>query len=215
MDKDRYQTRAGVFHDKTGLVYGNLTVIKRDTTYSDSVKWECRCNCGNVVSVHAGNLQKGLTTSCGCYHKEACRNRLRTHGMTGSKEYAVWASMLSRCHNPNSQMYHYYGGNGIIVCDRWRNSFENFYADMGPSNGLTLDRIDPNGIYEPSNCRWASWIVQANNKTTTKMVNYKGETMPLKTFVAMFDIPYQTVLNRLNSGMSPEEAVSKRFLQKL
>lgn len=215
MHNTQYESRPGVFHDKTGLVYGRLTVIKRDTNYLKSVKWECKCECGNTTSVASNSLQNGLTTSCGCYHKEVIKNRLTTHGMTGSKEYVSWAAMINRCHNPNHEKYNNYGGSGITVCERWRNSFEDFYADMGPSNGLTIDRINVDGIYEPGNCRWASWTEQANNRSTTKMVNYKGESMPLKKFVSMFDIPYQTILNRLNSGMTAEEAVEKRFLQKL
>ncbi len=215
MSDDRYLTKPGVFHDKTGLVYGRLTVTGRDLSYKSSVKWNCLCACGNLVSVHSGSLQKGLTKSCGCLRHEIIKEKITTHGMTNSPEYRIWRAMLNRCYNSNYDHFADYGGRGIKVCDRWLNSFENFYADMGPSNGLTIERINGNEDYHPSNCKWATWVEQANNRRTTKMITYKGETMPLKTFVSMFDIPYQTILNRINSGMSAEEAVAKRFLQKV
>lgn len=215
MSHDHYLTKPGVFHDKTGLVYGRLTVLERDKNVTNGVNWKCLCVCGNMVSVNSGSLQRGLTKSCGCIHREVTREQKTTHGMTNSPEYRIWRAMLNRCYNPKFEHYADYGGRGIKVCERWLNSFENFYADMGPSNGLTIERINGDCDYDPSNCKWATWVEQANNRRTTRMVTYNGETMPLKTFTAMFDIPYQTILNRLNSGMSAEEAVAKRFLQKL
>jgi len=123
--------------------------------------------------------------------------------------------MLNRCNNPDADNYDAYGGRGIGVCSRWTNSFENFYSDMGNCNGKTLERIENDKGYSPGNCRWATRVEQANNRRTTRIIKYKDKDMSIKEFASLFDIPYQTILNRINSGMSPEEAVRKRFLQKL
>lgn len=201
-------------HDKTGLVYGRLKVICRDNERREGTYWICECQCGNRKSVHANSLTKGLTQSCGCFHKEVASVTHKTHGMTGTPEYRTWRAVINRCHNPQADNYMYYGARGVSVCDRWRNSFEAFYADMGPSNGLTIERIDNSRGYEPSNCRWANLKEQSKNRSSTKWVTYKGETISFVDFAAMFDIPYNTLRNRINAGMSPEDAVSKRWLQK-
>ena len=152
--------------DLIGRRFGRLEVLERITPVGDGrIKWLCRCDCGNVVGVCGSNLQTSTTASCGCLRIEITKNRSTTHGDKGSKEYASWSNMLTRCYNPNSTQYKWYGGRGIKVCDRWRNSYENFLEDMGRCpEGLTLDRIGVNGNYSSENCRWASWEVQANNK---------------------------------------------------
>ncbi len=214
MEPNRYLSKPGVFHDKTGLVYGRLTVIGREPN-SKEVVWNCSCICGNVVKVRAASLQGGLTTSCGCYHKEVATETKTTHGMSNSPEYRIWRAMLNRCNNPNADNYHAYGGRGITVCSRWTNSFENFYSDMGNCGGNTLERIENDKGYSPDNCRWASRLEQANNRRSTRKLIYNGNEMSIKQFSQMFDIPYQTILNRINSGMTPAQAVAKRFIQKL
>jgi hypothetical protein len=149
--------------DLTGQKFGKLTVTKlHDTrTPSGKVLWECVCDCGNTTTVLSFELVNGGTQSCGCLKI----GRL-IHGMSLSIEYKIWQGMKDRCYNPNSKDYHNYGARGIVVCDRWLNSFEAFYKDMGdrPHANLTLDRIDTNGNYEPSNCRWVTRDVQAYNR---------------------------------------------------
>lgn len=154
--------------DMAGKVVGRLTVLRYDRTEAGKVVfWLCQCECGEVVSVRGASLRFGHTNSCGCLAREATGNAARKHGRSKTKTYAVWKTMRQRCSNPNDANYHYYGGRGVSVCGRWE-SFEAFIADMGEApKGLTLDRIDPNGNYEPGNCRWATWAVQRHNRRDT------------------------------------------------
>jgi hypothetical protein len=149
--------------DLTGQTFGRLTVIGLAQRHdAKNAYWLCQCACGNPEQkeVQGGSLRGGRVLSCGCFHREI----VTTHGMETTKVYDVWASMKARCQNPKHAAWVDYGGRGISVCARWQ-SFENFFADMGePPPGLTLDRINNDGNYEPNNCRWADWATQNNNK---------------------------------------------------
>jgi hypothetical protein len=165
----------GKFVDMAGQHYGNLTALRRDGIVDGRMRWFFQCYCGNIKSIDAAHVRYGKIVSCGCYLKSllsenAKKNLLgyagqnRTHGMSKTPIYAVWKSMHDRCRNPNNKDYRHYGGRGIAVCLEWL-KFENFYATMGlPPEGMTLDRIDPDGHYCPENCRWATWSEQNLNK---------------------------------------------------
>lgn len=137
-------------------------------------RFVCRCDCGTEKIISSGNLGKGKSNSCGCLQREGATARLNAnrkikHGMkrrgNPAPEYAVWSMMKKRCHDPEDKDYRHYGGRGIVVCQRWRDSFENFIADMGRRPpGLTLERKDNSKGYEPSNCKWATWTEQAKNR---------------------------------------------------
>lgn len=155
--------RGAVAEDLTGLVFGRLCVVERVASASRP-KWKCVCQCSAIKAVMAVELKSGKTKSCGCY--DADRKRLDTvkHGRTRTPTYNCWANMKARCENKNRSDFKNYGGRGICVCESW-SEFANFLADMGEKpGGLSIDRIDNNGNYEPGNCRWATASQQRRNQ---------------------------------------------------
>src|SRR5215471_10121497 len=149
------------FIDLTGKRFGRLLVLRISPRKGLKVKWFCGCECGRTKDVFSCNLQLGYTQSCGCLQKERTSARKNAHHMSYTKEYRAWIGAKNRCYNFKDKSYHHWGGRGITVCERWRNSFRNFFADMGkaPAN-TSLDRIDVNGNYTPENCRWATQKIQ-------------------------------------------------------
>lgn len=163
----------GKYVDITGHKYNRLLALEDvGKDVRNGRVWKCRCDCGNYVNVSSNHLRRGHSKSCGCISRESAVQRFTTHGHTKkgqSTEYKAWSNMISRCTNSNTTYYDNYGGRGISVCDRWL-SFENFLSDMGlkPSPKHSIDRIDVNGNYEPSNCRWATMNQQARNTRLRK-----------------------------------------------
>lgn len=162
---------------KVGDTYGRLVVVgKASAVGSKNTTWKCSCSCGGTTITSTIHLTSGHTKSCGCWRIEQAGQGSVTHGMTGSKEYVIWYSMKQRCYYPNNDNYHRYGGRGIRVCPEWLNDFQQFYNDMGNCpEGLTLERKDCNGHYEPANCKWASKNVQGFN-TNVRANNTTGRT---------------------------------------
>ncbi len=150
----------GVVRELTPKEDSRWTPIKLDHVNNEAF-WLCKCRCGTMKVVRGSTVRNGVSKSCGCLAREEARQRERTHGHTAggeiSPEYQSWKAMKERCYNPNHVRYADYGGRGILVCARWKNSFENFFEDMGERpEGESLDRINPNAGYSPSNCRWAT-----------------------------------------------------------
>lgn len=150
--------------DLTGQKFGRWTVVSFVVRKKGNTYWNCRCFCGQVRTITTCDLQSGKTCSCGCLRREQIKRRSITHGMSALPEYKIWEQMLQRCTNPKHSRYSDWGGRGIQVCAHWMD-FENFYADMGPRpEGLTLERFNNDGNYEPSNCKWATRVEQQNNR---------------------------------------------------
>lgn len=155
-------------YDLTGKSFGRLTVLTKTKSKCKQITWLCRCDCGKEIPVLSWNLRSGHTISCGCKCSENLKNGLRTsHKLINHRLYGIWENMKSRCYNPNTPQFQYYGQQGIVICDEWKHEFLSFYnwaIKNGYSDELSIDRINPYGNYEPSNCRWATSEEQNNNK---------------------------------------------------
>lgn len=184
--------------DETGNIYGKLTVLKfAGNTKSSDSRWLCQCKCGNTTVVARGDLRKsyGGTKSCGC-------GRASAGGACRTPEYTTWQEMKRRCYKPNAPYYHIYGGKGITVCDRWRTSFVNFLADMGPKPfpEATIDRVNGDGDYEPANCRWASKMEQSHNSRKARMLTCNGETLCVRAWARKLGVVHRTICRRLEQS---------------
>ena len=161
---------------KSGDKFNKLTVLEETHLRKQrNIVYKCVCECGNITFVTGTYLRKGLIKSCGCLQKERASESNKTHGKSHTKLYYIWQDMRKRCDNKNHHAYKYYGERGITYCNDWKN-YENFYnwaINNGYKIGLTIDRIDNNGNYEPNNCRWVTMEIQNRNKrkTWTKPVN--------------------------------------------
>lgn len=192
-----------------------LTVIAKDTTKprgrGHSGYWVCKCDCGKTVSVRTADLKSGNTKSCGCLRSISAKKTRTTHGQSKTKLYGVWNTMKSRCYNSSVERYNCYGARGIQVCDEWLHDFSAFRdwaLSTGYRDGLTIDRIDPNGNYEPTNCRWLTNERQANNRTTNRFLVFNNETHTVSEWSAITGISPMALYHRLNRGWSVEKALT-------
>ena len=189
-----------------GEKYNKLTLIKRTGIIKSGQKYYktglFQCDCGNEKIVMSKELLNGHTKSCGCLQCEIASDSNTTHGMTDTFEYNCWSDMIKRCKNSNSSTYHDYGGRGITICDRWRHSFENFYEDMGNRpEGMTIDRRDNDGNYEPGNCRWATKEEQDYNKRSTLRFD---DGTPIGLFVKENNLNYNKVVYHYHKNKAPD-----------
>lgn len=200
------------FEDLTGRRFGKLTVLYRVTDgKGHNTRWQCVCDCGREHSVHAGHLKNGSIKDCGCEKSRRTTLRNLKHGDSRTRLYNIWIKMRDRCNNPRNKDYELYGGRGIKVCTDWENSYPSF-KEWALSNGytdeLSIDRIEVNKGYEPENCRWASNIVQANNKRDNRRYEYRGKLITIREASTMSGLQYSTIKARLKYGWSMEKAIN-------
>ena len=198
-----YIIKMSRFKDLTGKKFNMLTVLNLSPTrHQRAAMWECLCDCGEKTLVKGSKIISGHTKSCGCLNILSHTKHSHASSKGRTKVYRAWDGMKKRCYNPNSDSFYRYGGRGIEVCDRWKNSFENFLEDMRerPSKDHSLDRIDNDGDYTPENCRWTDWKTQARNRRCNYLVTYNGVKKSLVEWCEKFNINYSTAHSRLERG---------------
>lgn len=192
-------------------------LVNRKSRKSSTVRWATfTCHCGVEFVASVSSVRSGHKRSCGCL-RAMTRLLNRTHGMSGTAIYKLWAGMKKRCEDSRYKHYHNYGGRGIRVCERWQ-TFENFYADMGdrPSDRHSLDRIDNNGHYEPENCRWATATEQNRNRRNSRFITANGVTKTMTEWAEELGCDRRLIHVRLSKGWSDQEAIDgKRAVQRM
>ena len=200
--------------NRIGEVHNRLTVEAfSGLSKSGNSKWQCRCTCGNSVVVVDNDMLNDNTQSCDYFGREQVLKAKITHGASRNgkctRTYICWANIKARCQNPNSEDFHRYGGRGIAICDRWNDSFTNFQDDMGEcSEGMEIDRINNDGNYEPSNCRYVVEKVQANNRSTNVRLTYLGKTQTIAEWTRELGFSGTIIYLRLRKGMSVKQALT-------
>ena len=200
--------------DITGQRFGRLVALnvarqdKRGEFF-----WLCQCDCGNQKIVSSYKLRSGNTKSCGCLQAEHRKSGFhKTHGMTNTKLYVIWQNMKHRCSDPKNIMYKHYGGRGIKVCEEWLQGFAPFMEwafSSGYSEGLSIERIDVDGNYEPKNCKWIAKTEQYLNRTDSHRLTAFGRTQTISEWAEESGIQYDTIERRINQyGWSAEDAVT-------
>lgn len=209
----------GTVQDLMGKPFGRLTVVGYEGCRRINGRpyhyWICRCVCdpGRVFPVRGESLRGDNTLSCGCLKRERLAEGValrRKHGRSGTKEFRAWSSMIGRCYRLSDPHYPAWGGRGISVCDRWRDSFVAFLEDMGeaPSPGHTLERINNDGQYCKENCRWALHAEQARNTRRNRRLTFNGRTMILSDWAREIGLEANVLSTRLRRGWTVEEAIS-------
>ena len=197
--------------DITGEKYHKLTAIKRVENINGRVTWEFRCDCGNTIYLNKDRVLAGNDHSCGCQKRKQCGSLNYIHGKTDTPLYEIWKSMKQRCCNQNVSNYHNYGGRGIKVCDEWMRDFKAFYdwaITNGWKKGLSIDRINNDGDYSPSNCKWSTRTEQLNNTRQNKLLSYKGKIQTISQWAREIGMKEETLRTRLNLGWDVEKALT-------
>lgn len=198
--------------DLTGQVFGRLLVQRYvGSDRCGHARWHCQCSCGATCTPLGTSLVTGKTLSCGCLNRDNAAKIMTVHGLSHHAEHAVWCKMLARCYCVTDKSYRHYGGRGIAVCNMWRASFVAFFADMGcrPSPEHSIDRINNDGNYEPSNCRWATATEQACNTRRTRLLTLNDRTMCLTHWSKEIGLTPNAIRYRLSLGWSDERILTE------
>jgi len=196
-----------------GQKFGRLTVIEfAGTDAHNNALWRCVCSCNNAETiVKSQYLLSGDTNSCGCIYKETRKTINKTHGVSRTRLYGIWADIKERCLNPNNLGYCHYGGRGITICEDWCNSFENFqqWAQInGYSIVLEIDRINNDAGYSPNNCRWVTKKQNCRNRRNSVNLTINNATKTLVEWCEHFNINYKCAHKRLTLGWDAEKALT-------
>jgi hypothetical protein len=196
--------------DLTGMTFGDLTVIRQVEFNSKNAKWECVCSCGKTIVTLGQRLRIGRSRSCGCKRYVHIAEKLVTHGQRYTRLYGIWNGMKNRCNNPKTENYKNYGGKGVRVCQEWSEDFT-IFRDWALGHGYnedkSIDRINSNGHYEPSNCRWITMKQQQNNKSSNRYVVVKGERMTISECADKYGFTYNTMVKRVKAGLTGDELI--------
>ena len=200
-------------HDLTGKHFGRLKILERNPKNDNhgGSRLDCECDCGNKITVQAGNLKNNHTQSCGCLNKEVTSKTNSTHGLTNTPEYYTWAAIKRRCYGTYSPDYPDYGGRGIVMCDEWKNDFTVFLRDMGPrpSSSHSIDRKNNDKGYDKENCRWATRSEQQRNKRNSRSITFRGETKNVVEWAELYGLHYTTLAKRVfHLGWDIERALT-------
>jgi hypothetical protein len=199
-----------------GQKFGNLTIIKELKPHLTPNKTKqrivlCKCDCGNLFKTQLYHVTSKHTKSCGCIQKEKFSQIISKHNLSNTRLYNTYYNMRSRCYNKNNKEYQHYGGRGIKVCDEWLDSFQSFY-DWSMNNGykdnLTIDRIDNDIGYSPSNCRWVNLSTQQRNKRNNRIITINGITHCITEWCEILNLKLNTVYKRLRYGWTIEKALN-------
>lgn len=197
--------------DLTGQTFTRLTVIEFIGRRKGRTLWKCKCSCGKDVVADSLCLKYGSVKSCGCYKIDLAKSMFTKHGYAKlgaaySPELKAWNAMKERCYNKNCKMYKNYGGRGIVVCDRWIQSFDNFLSDMGfrPNSKMSLHRINNDKNYELSNCMWATRKIQGGETSRSRWIEYDGKRMILQDWANLFNIDNSTLFYRIKMNSVKE-----------
>ena len=200
------------YTDITNQTFNSL--IARERVYCNKQKkmaWRCDCECGGEIIATYSQLNRGNTKSCGCLNREQTTVRNATHNESKTRLYKIWVGMRQRCNNPNKVRYADYGGRGIKVCDDWDNylTFKNWAISNGYDDTMSIERVDVDKDYCPTNCKWIPLSDQSKNRRSCNMLTYNGKTLTISDWARELNIHRSTINKRLKKGMSIDKVLSK------
>lgn len=196
-----------------GQKFNRLKVLERIGN-----KWKCECDCGKITFVITNKLKSGHTKSCGCYKIDKIKEKITTHGLTKTRIYKCYHDMKARCYKESKADYKWYGAKGVKVCEEWLSDFmifHNWAMDNDYKDDLTLDRIKPDGNYEPNNCQWITISEQQSKRRDCNFIEFNGKTYSMRQLSELTNIPYNTLRSKYNNLNHNHEKFTNYIYKKL
>lgn len=205
-------------NDLSGQKINMLTVIKEVGKAKDRhIKWLCKCECGNYTTINSNLLKSKKIISCGCYKRKRTSEIFSIHNLAKTKLYFIWEGLKQRCLNPKNKAFRFYGARGITVCNEWQEDFclfQKWALNNGYKEGLSIERINVNGNYEPENCKWIPTSEQYLNTRKIQFIEYNGEINTINYFSNKYNISHSTFRRHLKKGETPEQIIEKHKKEK-